>query len=124
MVLYIMPVISRPFLNQFNIGVDIEDIARFKRLDFARHRNFYERIFHKNEIRYCLRKKNPYQHFAARFCAKEALIKAIKEKIIDPTAIEVKFADKKPFIVWNKKKYPLSMAHEKNKAIAFVAVKK
>ena len=108
--------------NQFSLGVDIEDISRFKKLVFKQNQSFYEKIFHKNEIKYCLSKPNPYQHFAARFCAKEALIKAAKKKITDLAAIEVKFASRKPFIVWNKKKYLLSLAHEKNKAIAFVII--
>lgn len=109
-------------LDKLSIGVDIENTARFKKLDFKQNKNFYEKIFHKNEIKYCLSKPNPYQHFAARFCAKEALIKAAKKKVTDLAAIEVKFANRKPFIVWNKKKYLLSLAHEKNKAIAFVII--
>ena len=56
----------------FGIGTDIEDVARFEN----RPTHFYERIFTTEEITYCQSKANPAQHFAARFCAKEALVKA------------------------------------------------
>lgn len=35
------------------------------------------RIFTPGEIRYCDGRPNPFQHYAARFAAKEALFKAI-----------------------------------------------
>ena len=55
------------------IVVDIESISRFRMMPFVKHKNFYKRIFTEREIMYCLSKMNPYQHFAVRFCAKEAL---------------------------------------------------
>ncbi|MEK7567092.1 MAG: holo-ACP synthase [Patescibacteria group bacterium] len=109
--------------KKLGIGVDIESISRFQKLNFNKNKNFYERIFNKNEIRYCLSKKDSSQHFAARFCAKEAFIKAVSKTIKDHKDIEVKVKNNKPFIVWDKKKYLLSLSHEKDKAIAFVIVK-
>lgn len=104
------------------IGVDIESVSRFKALAFEKNRNFYKRIFSADEIRYCLGKKNYHQHFAARFCAKEAFIKAINRPVKDHRTIEIKSEKNKPFIVWGNKKYLLSLSHDKDKAIAFVVV--
>ena len=36
------------------------------------------RIFTPGEICYCAQRPNPFQHYAARFAAKEALFKAIR----------------------------------------------
>lgn len=42
---------------------------------------FIERVYTKREMDYCESKKNAkYQHYAARFAAKEACFKAISEK--------------------------------------------
>ncbi|MDP6155900.1 MAG: holo-ACP synthase [Candidatus Thermoplasmatota archaeon] len=58
-----------------SIGVDCEEIERFhKILEDRRH---LERILTPNEIEYCLSKADPKKHLAARFCAKEAMIKAL-----------------------------------------------
>ena len=108
--------------GELSIGVDIEDISRFKNKEYNKNKIFYNKIFTKKEISYCLAKKNPYQHFAVRFCAKEAFIKAINESIKDYKDIEIKVKNNKPFIIWNDKKHLLSLSHEKDKAIAFVIV--
>ena len=42
-----------------------------------RNIGFQEKIFTQGEITYCETKKNKYQHYAARFSAKEAFLKAI-----------------------------------------------
>lgn len=107
-----------------NIGVDIEDISRFSKLEYEENKNFYEKIFTDKEIDYCLKRPNPYQHFAARFCAKEAFIKAFSKKKIDYKSIEIKIKDDKPYIEWVKNKVFVSLAHEKDKAIAFVIIEK
>lgn len=74
------------------IGVDIEKIERFKNLPFRKNKNFYEKIFTEKEIEYCLKMADPYPHFAARFCAKEAAVKAVDRKTKDLRRIEVKNA--------------------------------
>jgi holo-[acyl-carrier protein] synthase len=64
-------------MNIFGIGTDIVNI---KRMEKSLRRNgdaFKKRIFSKNEIIYCERKKNPYTFYAKRFAAKEALSKAL-----------------------------------------------
>ncbi|MFQ6082661.1 MAG: holo-ACP synthase [Candidatus Aminicenantia bacterium] len=62
------------------IGIDIIEVNRIKKAD-QKTRRFLERIFTKNELNYCLSKKNKYQHLAARFAAKEAFFKAIGKRI-------------------------------------------
>ncbi|MCL5291584.1 MAG: holo-ACP synthase [Actinobacteria bacterium] len=58
------------------IGVDIVDIDR---MDAAlkRHQGLMERLFTQSECDYCLARKRPQLHFAARFAAKEAALKAL-----------------------------------------------
>lgn len=58
------------------IGVDIVDIARMKqRIDAGS--GFRELVFSPDEIIYCEKKANRYESYAARFAAKEALLKAL-----------------------------------------------
>ena len=104
------------------IGVDIEEISRFKNLPYVDNQTFYKKIFTEDEIKYCLSKSNPAQHFAARFCAKEACMKALQEEVKDYTKIEVFFDGEKPVVKWKNKIVHLSLSHEQDKAIAFVIV--
>jgi len=57
------------------IGIDIVEIRRFRNKKYDSNQKFYQNIFSKNEIDYCLKFKDPYPHFAGRFAAKEAVIK-------------------------------------------------
>jgi holo-[acyl-carrier protein] synthase len=60
------------------VGVDIVDVARIEAA-IARHgRRFIERVFTKGEIRYCSSRPRPARHFAARFAAKEAVLKTLR----------------------------------------------
>ena len=61
----------------FGIGTDIVNIKRMKRTLKSRNNNLKKRIFSKNEIIYCEKKKNPSSFYAKRFAAKEALSKAL-----------------------------------------------
>jgi holo-[acyl-carrier protein] synthase len=58
------------------IGTDIAEVDRIKKL-LSTHGDFISRVFTKQEIEYCQGKKNKYQHFAARFAAKESVMKAV-----------------------------------------------
>lgn len=57
-------------------GIDIIEVERIRSV-LERDTGFRDKIFTPEEIRYCESKKNKYQHYAARFSAKEALMKAI-----------------------------------------------
>ena len=70
-----------------SIGADIEQIKRFS--DVLNNSYFLSKCFTQNEIKYCESKANPPQHFAARFAAKEALVKATNNKKIDFSDVEV-----------------------------------
>ena len=59
------------------IGIDIEEIARVEDLASRYGERFIGRIFTDGEARYCLRRRAPAQHLAARFSAKEAAMKAL-----------------------------------------------
>jgi len=56
-------------------GLDVEPIANFPAApDYWTH-EFYTNTFTSTEIAYCARQPDPRPHFAARWCAKEALKK-------------------------------------------------
>ena len=61
----------------FGIGTDIVNIKRMNKTLKSRNNNFKKRIFSKNEIIYCEKKKNSSSFYAKRFAAKEALSKAL-----------------------------------------------
>lgn len=107
------------------VGVDIEDIERF----VGKSEEFYKKIFTDLEIGYCLKYSKPESHFAVRFCAKEAVVKALTAlniKGVSYNEIEVYhnenmcphiriLKDLKQNVVFN-----LSLSHDRTKAIAFV----
>jgi holo-[acyl-carrier protein] synthase len=57
------------------VGVDLIEIARIRRA--LERPRFRERCFTPAEIAYCDGRRNPAQHYAARFAAKEAIGKAL-----------------------------------------------
>jgi holo-[acyl-carrier protein] synthase len=59
------------------IGIDIVDVDRFKGALKRWGTAFTNRLFTEDELSYCLTKKRPEEHLAARFAAKEAFFKAI-----------------------------------------------
>ena len=61
------------------IGFDLTRIDRIKKA-LGRHGNrFLSRLFASYEIEYCSERVNSYRHYAARFAAKEAFLKALGE---------------------------------------------
>jgi holo-[acyl-carrier protein] synthase len=59
------------------VGIDIIEIERIKKSIDRFGDHFLNKVFTKTEIEYSLSKANKYQHFAARFAAKEAIYKAL-----------------------------------------------
>ena len=59
---------------QIKCGIDIIEINRIKEVIQENEEKFLSRVFTKKEIEYC-EKSNAakYEHYAARFAAKEAL---------------------------------------------------
>ena len=110
-----------------NIGIDIINIERFKKKEYAKNKKFYEKIFTSSEIKYCLRFKNSSEHFAGKFAIKEAVRKAIKEKISFNKILTTHRNSKPRIILKAEQNYEflVSVSHESNIAIAVViALKK
>lgn len=59
------------------VGNDIIEVARVRKVLTRHPQRFLDRVFTATEQAYCLRKKDPALHFAARFAAKEAVVKAV-----------------------------------------------
>jgi len=57
-------------------GIDIIEVKRIQTV-MERDIGFRNKIFTPSEIQYCESMKNKYQHYAARFSAKEAFMKAL-----------------------------------------------
>lgn len=60
----------------FGIGTDIIEVERIEK-QLEKNSGLKEKLFTSGEIAYCETKKNKAQHYAARFAAKEAFLKAI-----------------------------------------------
>ncbi len=58
-------------------GLDIIEISRIKHSMQKYSGKFEERVFTSKEIDYCRSKADPSKHFAARFAAKEAVLKSL-----------------------------------------------
>lgn len=72
-------------------GTDIIEVNRIKEVIQADEKRFLNRVFTDQEIAYCKsKKKMQYQHYAARFAAKEAVFKAISESLPNKYAISWK----------------------------------
>ncbi len=93
------------------IGIDIIEVARIEKLG-SKSLRFLERVFTAGEIAYCLKKKNKYQHFAARFAAKEAFFKALGERIPWKDVELVNLTSGKPTLkLKGKRRWPFRQAH-------------
>lgn len=110
-------------LNIKGVGIDIEEVARFRACNPAVKQRFYRAIFTQKEMQYCMSNKDPYPHFTARFCAKEAVIKALRRKHISLRHIEIiNDAQGRPRVNVKEKNnhymIEISLSHTKQHAIA------
>ena len=113
------------------IGIDIEDNSRFENKNLIDDEMFLKKIYTQSELDYCFKSKLPAHHLCARFCAKEAVVKAfsnIYPKLIPYSKIEIlKNQNGSVYVnilIDELKKYKilLSISHEKEKSIAFVVI--
>jgi holo-[acyl-carrier protein] synthase len=58
------------------VGIDIIEVKRVEE-KIRKGQGFRELVFAADEIAYCEKMTRPYQHYAARFAAKEAFFKAV-----------------------------------------------
>ena len=113
-------------IEYIGVGIDIINVKRFRKMPFTEKRSFYKKIFHENEINYCLKFKDPYTHFAGKFTIKESVIKSTKTKE-NFLKIITDHQDKKPIVSIDGKndyEFSASITHEKDYAIGIVIAKK
>ena len=109
------------------VGTDIVNINRIRSLISRYNNKFLCKIFSKVEVDYCNKFSDPPIHFAGKFSAKEAIIKAISKKY-SKTLLSYKDIvisndkDGRPFVVSDKinsKLIDISISHTKEFAISF-----
>lgn len=61
-----------------SVGIDLVDVARIARMRASYGESFLSRTFTEPEIAYCAKYADSDIHYAARFAAKEAVVKALK----------------------------------------------
>ncbi len=114
----------KTLIEKDGIGIDIIDVERFRKKIFKQNIKFYQKIFLESEIKYCLKFKSPYEHFAGKFALKESVIKSIHDKIsfLDIQTSNSKHGPIVRLVGEKSKKYTFScsISHEKKFAIAVV----
>jgi holo-[acyl-carrier protein] synthase len=121
----------------FGIGVDIVDTGRFERFVREDNQPLLERLFTPVEFAYCAPKKQCATHYASRFAAKEAFLKALGTGLRDGLSwhdIEVvndrlgkpslRFTGKAAELygAHNLKACHLSLSHDGSAAVAMVVL--
>ena len=112
------------------LGIDMVEVGRIKKALNRWGERFIHRVFTSEERSYCMKKVFPENSFAARFAAKEAVLKAIGtglsggirwidvEIINDPKGKPEARLGKKIAQQIGNKKILLSISHTKELAIA------
>lgn len=119
-------------------GIDLVKVDRMEhQISGGSGQAFLDRVFSASEQAYCNSKRMKFEHYAARFAAKEAVLKALKirpRKGSRLSGIEVRReATGKPFIALTdamrktlrmpaQAQVELSIAHEREYAIATVVI--
>jgi len=115
-------------------GIDIVSVKRITDSIQRGGAGFVKRVFTKKESDFCRKRAKQYEHYAARFAAKEAMIKALGDRAhaVALNQIEVcKHASGKPYLSLSpavlKKagldrntQIELSLSHEREFAVASV----
>lgn len=105
------------------VGIDIQKISAFK--DFEKNKKFYENIFTKAEIEFCLKRKEYKSCFCAKFCVKEAVIKALNKKVSFKDIEVLSEQSGKPYVrikSAKRKDIRVSLSHTKDNCVG-VAIK-
>ena len=117
---------------RISCGTDIIEIERVKNSIERIGERFLNNVYTKNEIEYCESRKNQkYQHYAARFAAKEAIFKAVSSKISEKYSLQdfeiINDKNGKPNVylkeeVESIENIDISISHCKEYAVATVVV--
>lgn len=115
-------------IEKLGIGIDITEIEQFRKIPYKSKPNFYKKLFHESEIKYCLRYKNSSEHFAGKFSIKEAVMKSLGKQI-PMLNIETSHSGLRPAVKLRGKlagqyRFLVSLSHEKNTAVAVVISEK
>ena|SRR3712207_4233047 len=70
------------------IGLDLVDVERLRKR-IEHDPDLADELFHRAELGYAHAQRSPYEHLAARFAAKEAVVKALGLDGWDPLDIEI-----------------------------------
>ena len=108
-----------------NVGIDLIQIDRFKKIPYSKNESFYKKNFSDDEIEYCLKFSDPYKHFAGKFAAKEAAKKTLDLKF-NMLDIEIKNINSKPEIIipCSTYEFDVSISHDGDYASAIVISRK
>jgi holo-[acyl-carrier protein] synthase len=80
--------VQSPSTRAGGVGLDLLEIERLERA-LERRPGLASRLFTDGELVYARSRARPAQHLAARFCAKEAVTKALELPVLVPHDIEV-----------------------------------
>jgi len=113
------------------VGIDIEDINRFKKLELNKKNIFLNRIFARSELDYCFSQKNIASSLATKYTGKEAVVKAfglMNIANLDYKEIEItndSSGAPRVRLVWdtaNKYQVLISLSDESDKAVGVAIV--
>ena len=109
-------------IENIGIGIDICDVDKFREIPYKSKPGFYKKLFNNSEIKYCLKFKNYYEHFAGKFAIKEAVKKSIPDRIsmLDIETYHIKSRPHVRLKSNDKYSFRISVSHENNMAIAIV----
>ena len=77
-------------MDVIGIGTDITECLRIARMIERHGELFLGRVYTPEEIRYCQSRKQAIQHFAGRWAAKEAVLKAFNSPLDEGLEFERK----------------------------------
>ncbi|OGW95487.1 MAG: holo-[acyl-carrier-protein] synthase [Omnitrophica bacterium RIFCSPLOWO2_12_FULL_44_17] len=122
--------------SPFQLGVDIVSVRRMAEAIERSGQRFLDRVFTKAEQAYCHPKRNKYENYAARFAAKEAVIKAkkggpgrysfreievVRGERGEPL-IHITTDARKRFKIPAEARFEVSLTHEREFAVAVVVM--
>ena len=122
---------------QIRQGIDIVSVERLGKTMKRHGERFLNRIFTKEERAYCDSKRYKFEHYAARFAAKEAMMKAmeirrknrfrfreieVRRRPTGKPEIAISPESRSRFGLPSNVQIELSMAHERQYAVSFVVL--
>ena len=117
-------------------GIDIVSVRRIRQSIARGGEAFLNRVYTAGERAYCQPRARRFEHYAARFAAKEAFMKALGDHVISLAFNQIEIKKKpsgKPYVSLSKTllkraglslkaKIDLSLSHDHDLAIASVVI--